>query len=188
MQKSSKFKIAANYANAWFEVEKKKKIEDKVFEEIQLLNASYSLDKTVWNALASPIDDTLVRKNILETLAKKIKLSPVSTDALLIIAENGRISFLDLILQEFSRIYYEDKGIVEVLVETAVQLSDAQNKKLHSVLETGLNSKVFLKYQINPEVLGGLRVSFNSFLIDDTLQSKLNRIKLLLNASGGDAC
>lgn len=188
MQKSSKFKIAANYANAWFEAAKDKKMEDKVFEEIQLLNASYSLDKSVWNALAAPIDDALVRKNILETLAKKIKLSPISTDALLIIAENGRISFLDLILQEFTKIYYKYNGIVEVLVETAIQLSDTQDKKLHSVLETGLNSKVLLKYQINPEVLGGLRVSFNSFLIDDTLQTKLNRIKLLLNASGGDAC
>ncbi len=186
MQKCSKFKIAANYANAWFGAAKDKGIEDKVFDEVQLLKDSYAQDKKTWNLLAAPIDDATLRQNIIESLAKKIKLSDVSTETLLITAEHGRIALLDFILDEFIRLYYQDKGITEVVVETAVKLSETQDKKLRSVLEDKLNTKVLLKYLIDPQVLGGLRVHFNSFLIDDTLQTKLKRIKLLLSSNGGD--
>lgn len=181
MQKYSKYKIAANYAYAWFNAAKDKKIEDKVFDEIQLLKASYAQDKETWNILAAPIDDDTIRQSIIETVAKKIKLSEVSTDTLLLTAQNGRIALLGFILDEFIKLYYQDKGIVEVTVETAVELSDTQDKKLRTVLEDKLNTKVILNYLVNPEVLGGLKVSFDSFLIDDTLQTKLKRMKLLLS-------
>ena len=146
MQKYSKYKIAANYAYAWFNAAKDKKIEDKVFDEIQLLKASYVQDKETWNVLAAPIDDLTVRQSIIETMAKKVKLSGVSTDTLLLTAQNGRMALLGIILDEFVKLYYQDKGIVEVTVETAVELSDAQDKKLCSVLEDKLNTKVLLNY------------------------------------------
>lgn len=184
MQKYSKYKIAANYAYAWFNAAKDKKIEDKVFDEVQLLKASYAQDKDTWTILAAPIDDDAIRQSIIKTVAKKIKLSETSTDTLLVIAQNGRIALLGFILDEFVKLYYQDKGIVEVTVETAVELSDAQDKKLRTVLEDKLNTKISLNYLVNPKVLGGLKVSFDSFLIDDTLQTKLKRMKLLL--SGGD--
>ncbi len=180
MQKYSKLKIAANYANAWFNAAKDKKIEDKVFDEVQLLQASYAQNKETWNILAAPIDDDTIKQTIIKTVAKKIKLSDISTDTLLLIAQNGRIALLEFILDEFIKLYYQDKGIVEVTVETAVALSDAQDKKLHSVLEDKLNSKIKLKYLVNRAVLGGLRINFNSFLIDDTLQTKLKRMNALL--------
>lgn len=184
MQKYSKYKIAANYAYAWFNAAKDKKIEEKVFGEVQLLKSSYAQDKNTWNILAAPIDDDKIKQSIIETVVKKIKLSDVSADALLVMIQNRRIALLGLVLDEFVKLYYKDKGIVEVMVETAVELSDSQDKKLRNVLEDKLNTQVLLKYLVNPEVLGGLKISFDSFLIDDTLQTKLQRMKLLL--SGGD--
>ncbi len=184
MQKYSKFKIAANYAYAWFNAAKDKNVEDKVFEEVQLLKTSYAQNKDIWNTLAAPVDDNSLKLSIVKDLAKKIKLSDISADALLLMTENRRMALLGLVLDEFVKSYYQNKGIVEVTVETAVELSDTQDKKLRTVLEDKLNTKVLLNYLVNPEVLGGLRVSFNSFLIDDTLQTKLKRMKLLLN--GGD--
>ena len=67
-------------------------------------------------------------------------------------------------------------------VETAVELTAAQDKKLRSVLETKLKAPILLEYTVKPEVLGGLRVRFKSFLIDDTLESKLGRIGQLIKS------
>ncbi len=184
MQKYSKFKIAANYAYAWFNAAKDKNVEDKIFEEVQLLKTSYAQNKEIWDILAAPVDDNSLKLSIVKDLARKIKLSDISADALLLMVENRRMALLGLVLDEFVKSYYQNKGIVEVTVETAVQLSVAQDKKLRAVLEDKLNTKVLLNYRVNPDVLGGLKVSFDSFLIDDTLQTKLKRIKLLL--SGGD--
>ena len=77
-------------------------------------------------------------------------------------------------------LYYKDNNIIEVNVCSAVKLSTQQNKKLKTALEKKLNSKIVLNCEIKPEILGGLKISYNSFLIDDTLQTKLSNMKKLI--------
>ena len=182
MQKISKFKTASVYARAWLDAAKDKKIEDKAFEEAKLLKAAYNQDSALWNLLAAPGDDRKIQRKIIENLAKKTNLSSITAETLALIAENGKLKATGLILDEFIKLYYQDKGIVEVRVETAVELTAAQDKKLRSVLETKLKAPILLEYTVKPEVLGGLRVRFKSFLIDDTLESKLGRIGQLIKS------
>ena len=182
MQKISKFKTASVYARAWLDAAKDKKIEDKAFEEAKLLKAAYNQDSALWNLLAAPGDDRKIQGKIIENLAKKTNLSSITAETLALIAENGKLKATGLILDEFIKLYYQDKGIVEVRVETAVELTAAQDKKLRSVLETKLKAPILLEYTVKPEVLGGLRVRFKSFLIDDTLESKLGRIGQLIKS------
>ena len=56
----------------------------------------------------------------------------------------------------------------------------AQDKKLRANLEKMLSRKVVVKYEIKPELLGGLVIKFNSNMIDDSLKSKLNRLELVM--------
>ena len=174
MQKISKFKTASVYARAWLDAAKDKKIEDKAFEEAKLLKAAYNQDSALWNLLAAPGDDRKIQRKIIENLAKKTNLSSITAETLALIAENGKLKATGLILDEFIKLYYQDKGIVE--------LTAAQDKKLRSVLETKLKAPILLEYTVKPEVLGGLRVRFKSFLIDDTLESKLGRIGQLIKS------
>ena len=96
------------------------------------------------------------------------------------IAENGRFAELPQILEAFSHIYYVRHDIAEVEVGTVRELSAAQDKKLRANLEKMLSRKVVVKYEIKPELLGGLVIKFNSNMIDDSLKSKLNRLELVM--------
>lgn len=180
MQKVSKYKTAMTYASAWLEAAKDQKQEDTVFEEIGKLNLSLKECADVWSVLAQPVDDNQEKIKIIESFAKQIKLSKISTETLKLVMENDRFSILKLIFHAFKEAYYKDKGIIEVDVETAVLLTEAQDKKLKKTLEDKLKSQIVLNYQVRPEVLGGLAIRYDSFLIDDTLAGKLKNIKKII--------
>lgn len=180
MQKVSKYKTANTYAKAWFGAALDLKEQDMTFEEVSALLKSVEEEPALWNKLASPLEEGQTK--LIEEVAKKLKLSKISSAALKEIAQNGRLKLLGLILRDFQKLYYQDKGIVEVTVDTAVNLSTKQDKKLKEVLGGMLDKEVKLVYRLKPEVLGGLAISFESFLIDDTLAFKLEQIKQTMTA------
>ena len=113
----------------------------------------------------------------MEALSTKLKLSDVTLNSLKLIAENSRLKYLNLILKEWKKLYYEKMSILEVNVETVIPLSTLQDKKLKKVLETKLKKDVKINYIINETILGGLKVSYDTFLIDDSIETKLKNIE-----------
>ncbi len=180
MQKVSNYKTAVAYAKAWFEAAKDHKAEDAVFEEARALREGIGDVLTLWNSMASPIESEHEKIEIISQLASKTKLSAITEEMLKITVYNNRLKLIPLILDEFIHLYYQDKGIIEVFAESAVPLSETQSKKLQKVLEKKLQSPIFINYQVNPAVLGGLSVRFQSYLIDDTIQNKLEKLEKLL--------
>ena len=97
-----------------------------------------------------------------------------------IVVDNERWNVIREILQEFVHLYHQKNNIAEVEVQSAVELSTAQAKKLESALENLLKQKVLVSYLVKPEVLGGLKVKYGSKMIDDTLLGKLNRMEQVM--------
>lgn len=180
MRKISNTKTASSYALSWLNAAQEKHTEEKVFEEVQKLKVAIETDAVTWARLAAPDHENQTQQKVITDLAKTVKLSSISTAALKLIAENGRLNILLPITKAFIQFYYEAKGIIEVKVETATELSKEQDEKLKKVLKEKLNAEVLLDYIIKPEVLGGLAIRYKSFLIDDTLATKLKRLEQVL--------
>lgn len=176
MQKDSEYKVAAAYATAWFEAAEDKNSEDNVFADVKLIQESLKNDVALWKKMIN----LRASAQLVDEVAKKAKLSEISRNTLKLIAENGRLKLLGQIADRFVQLFYKKKGIIEVSVDTAVALSAAQDKKLRKVLKDKLQSEIELTYQIKPEVLGGLAIRFDSFLIDDTIAHKLKKFEKLM--------
>ena len=88
--------------------------------------------------------------------------------------------YLQMVLKNWQELYYQKKSIELVNVETVTELSSSQDKKLQKILKDKLEKDVKINYIINKDLLGGLRISYGSFIIDDTLKSKLENIKKVM--------
>lgn len=177
MQKMLEQKIITSYATAWLEASFSLKKEDKVLNEIDLIIKSLEKDSLLWEKIISPNNDFEKQILTMEALSTKLKLSDVTLNSLKLIAENSRLKYLNLILKEWKKLYYEKMSILEVNVETVIPLSTLQDKKLKKVLETKLKKDVKINYIINETILGGLKVSYDTFLIDDSIETKLKNIE-----------
>ena len=65
-------------------------------------------------------------------------------------------------------------------MDSALKLSETQHKKVLSMLEQKLGKKIVVNFQVDPEILGGLRVKYGSTMIDDSVLGKLNRLEIMM--------
>ncbi len=177
MKQESKFKISSRYAEALYEAAAEKGDVTAVMKDMDVLIRDVANDKQAITYLANPLWNVDDKKDALQKVAAKLKLADETLRCLEIIAERNRFSELGMILNDFKSLYYARHGIVEVKVETVKPLSKTQDSKLKANLEKLLDKKVLIDYQIKPEILGGLVVSYGSDMIDDSISGKLNRLE-----------
>lgn len=67
-----------------------------------------------------------------------------------------------------------------IVVESAVSLDVKQTHEIESLLNKKITGKFTVKYEVNPEILGGLRLTRGGQRLDLSVLGKLNQIKKAL--------
>ena len=183
MKKSDQSKIVRSYAEALYEVSNADGLSDKILNEVLNLVNEFAKEPQIAKYLSNPIWNNEDKKRALSEVAKKCKLSKPMCGLFKTMADNGRSNLLLNVLQEFKDVFYRKENICPVLVKTVIALSDAQKKKLVSVLEKYTGKKVVIDYQIRPEILGGLLIECESKVIDDSVKGKIDRLELLMKGA-----
>jgi len=94
-----------------------------------------------------------------------------------LLVRDGQTAVLQYAADLYDQSYDELRGVQHALVETPIPLSDSQKQRLHAALEKIIGGQVSLEEQINPEVLGGLRISLGHRVIDVSLQGRLEALR-----------
>lgn len=94
-----------------------------------------------------------------------------------LIVRDGQTGVLQHAADLYDQLYDELRGVQHALVETPIPLSDSQRQRLHMVLAKIVGGQVSLEEQINPQVMGGLRISLGHRIIDVSLQGRLEALR-----------
>ena len=180
MKKNSKNKIYSTYAQSLYQAAEDSKMLDSVCKDVELLSSLINEDSQIISCLNNQIWPIASKLEAVSEISKKLKLNKETVSFLNIVIANRRVSDLAGILDEFGHIYCHKHGVEEVEVMTAKSLSSAQDSKLKNMLEKKLAKKVLIKYTVNPDLLGGLIVKYDSLMIDDSLKGKLTRLEIMM--------
>ncbi len=124
-----------------------------------------------------PFIPTSRKMEIMKGIFEKIKLDDKTERFLLLLVEKGRWELLPEILEMLPDLWNEEKGIVTFEVSSMVFLSDAQKDKLAGKLERLEQRKVFLKYRIDPDLIGGLSIRKGNIVYDASIKGNLEKLK-----------
>ncbi len=100
----------------------------------------------------------------------------------LLLADKGRSGLLEEIAREFERLVAEDEGIVHVELTTAVELSDAEAKKLLKQIEEASGHKVEATRGVDKSLIGGVVIQIGSYRLDASVRGRLERLRRELAA------
>ncbi len=181
MKKDSKNKLAASYAEALYKVSADNR--ENILADIEKLRQAVKADARILERLSNPLWKAEDKKQTLAEIGRALELNAATVNTLQLVAENGRLNALSEILDAYVRIYYAANNIAEVSVGSAVALTPDQEARLKGALEEKLRKKVVIKYQIKPELLGGLLIECGSMMIDDSVKGKLDRLELLMKGT-----
>lgn len=109
-------------------------------------------------------------------VAKLLKLAPLTTNFLGVLAQNRRLAKLPEVVRAFATIAAAARGEISAEVTSAHPLSEAQLKALAEKLKAREGKDVKLSATVDPDILGGLVVRIGSTQIDSSIRTRLNTL------------
>ncbi|MGJ0193977.1 F0F1 ATP synthase subunit delta [Pantoea sp. RRHST58] len=93
-----------------------------------------------------------------------------------VMAENGRLTALPAVLEQFIHLRDAYEATAEVDVISAVTLSDSQLTNISAAMEKRLSRKVKLNCKIDKSVMAGVIIRAGDLVIDGSVRGRLERL------------
>ena len=101
-----------------------------------------------------------------------------------VVASNRRLFALADIIKDYLMVLAGRRGEKTAEVTSAKPLSDNQKADITSALQNSVGGKVSLKLMVSPELLGGIIVKIGSRMVDSSIQTKMQRLKIAMRGVG----
>jgi F-type H+-transporting ATPase subunit delta len=101
-----------------------------------------------------------------------------------LIVRNRRLFALRDMIKTFRALLARERGEVSADVTSAHPLTPEQTQSLADTLRTSIGKNVRIDTRVDPNLLGGLVVKVGSRMIDSSLRTKLNNLKVVMRGIG----
>lgn len=127
--------------------------------------------------LMSPRFPLAEREAALSKIAETSGMSSVLKRFLLVVLQRGRISSLEEIAAGFSGIADRAAGIVQVEVTSARDIDAGERRDIEIGLSAKIDGRPIFSWSVDPEILGGLVVTFAGKVLDGSIRGQLQRMQ-----------
>ncbi len=174
--------VLARYAGALVDLAEKAKSVDKVKKDLADIDAMIGVSEDLARAITSPLLSRAEQAQIIADLSKKAKFDKLTQNFLGVLINNRRLNALSGVIKAFNAQVSARAGEVSVRVETAVKMSAAQEKSFQKKIEDALGRGVSMTSEVVPEIIGGTIVTIGSYMVDDSVRRKLERLNVALKS------
>ena len=116
------------------------------------------------------------------TSVVKSPLSDTTRNLLRAVIENGRLAALPEVAVQFHALVSERSGVSEATVYSAFPIDAAQLPAVVASLEKRFGRKLTASVQLEPELIGGIRVVVGDEVLDTSVKARLEQMKVALTA------
>jgi F-type H+-transporting ATPase subunit delta len=173
--------MAGRYATALFELALENKAIDSIKKDLDQFDALIANSADLNRLVRSPVFDADEQLRALSAILAKAGIGGLTANFLRVITTNRRLFAVRDMIRGYRMLVARHKGEVVAQVTVAENLSDNNLDALKSALKSVTGGKdIDLDVKINPAIIGGLVVQVGSRMVDSSLRTKLNSIKLAM--------
>lgn len=115
------------------------------------------------------------------------RVSELTLKFLLLLNSKGRLTHLPAIIAAFDQRVQDALGRVEVDVYTAEPMDTEQRDSVGERIASKLGKQIALHTYVEPAMIGGIKIRIGDRLIDDSLATRLRRVRDRVARDGGAA-
>lgn len=116
------------------------------------------------------------------TSVADVPLNDASKNLLRTVIENGRLSVLPEIAAQFHVLAAERSGVSDAIVYSAFPIDAAALAGVVTSLEARFKRKLNATVQVQPDLIGGIRVVVGDEVLDTSVKARLEQMKAALTA------
>jgi len=176
--------VGERYARALFDLAMEENALDATEADLGRIKAIMDESEDFMRLVRSPVFTADEQLTAVSALLEKAGISGIVGNFVRVIATNRRLFSLPGIISAFRNIVTAHKGEQVAEVTSAKSLSEADLKALQASLKSALGKDVAIDAKVEPEILGGLVVKVGSQMVDSSVRTKLNSLKIALKEVG----
>ena len=176
--------VAGRYATALFELAREANALDKVAADLDRFAATLDAVDDLARLIKSPVFTAEEQSRALAAVLDKLQIEGLTRNFLLLVAKNRRLFAAPDMTRAFRAMLARHRGETSASVISASKLTEAQVTALKQALKAALGKDVTLDQRIDAGLLGGLVVKVGSRMIDTSLRTRLNSLKVAMKEVG----
>jgi F-type H+-transporting ATPase subunit delta len=176
--------LAERYAAALFDLADERHALDEVAGDLRELRSMVRESSDLERLLRSPVLSRDEQGKAVAALAERAGLSGLTRDFLGVVARNRRLFALPGMIEGYLKQLAERRGEITAEVTVAQPLNAARQAALLEQLRRILGARVTVDIRVDPALLGGMIVRVGSRMVDASLNSRLQRLRLAMRSTG----
>ncbi|HVQ11479.1 MAG TPA: F0F1 ATP synthase subunit delta [Methyloceanibacter sp.] len=176
--------VAGRYATALFELALEQKALEQVARDLSRFGEALDAFDELVRLVKSPVFTAEEQGRALAAILEQLKIDGLTKNFLLLVAKNRRLFATPDMIRAFRAMLARRRGEMSASVTAATKLTESQVTALKQALQAALGQEVMLEERVDPGLLGGLVVKVGSRMVDTSLRTKLNSLKVAMKEVG----
>ena len=176
--------VPGRYASALFELAEEANAVDEVGTDLSrfqlLLDQSDDLRRLVRSPVFSA-DDQLAA---LDAICARAEIRGLAANFIRLVTRNRRLFAIADMIKAYRALTAQARGEIAAEVTSAEALSQTHVEELKAAIKSAVGRDVDLALKLDPAILGGLVVKIGSRMVDNSLKTKLQNLRIAMKGTG----
>ena len=168
--------IAVRYARALLKSALDQSLEERVYQEMQLLAKTFVEVPELRHTIDNPMLAKDKKEMLLLTAIGGDTASALSKAFVQLVLREDRENMILFMANSYVSLYRQQKNIIRGKLTTAVAVAPATEQKMRQMVESNTKGTVEFETEVNPDIIGGFILEYDTYRMDASVKSKLNSI------------
>jgi F-type H+-transporting ATPase subunit delta len=179
------FGVAGRYASALFSLSQDSRQTEAVAQSLAKLDALIAESPDLERLVRSPVFSAAAQRRALDAVMDREGVSGIAANFVRLVASKRRLFYIRDMIAAYRKLYDASRGVTRAEATSAAALTEENLAALKDQLKAvSGGSNVDLDVKIDPSIIGGLIVRLGSRMVDGSLRTKLNAIRLAMKEVG----
>lgn len=169
--------VSLKYARALADVALENKVHEQVLHELSTFAQLLTTHEDLRDTFANPALPFATKRGIVEELGKRMSLSKVVINFVLVLLEKARIRQFEQMVGAYQRVLDERQGIILAEVFSVQAVNDSIKQRLHDAVSRLTGKRVKMNYHQDASLIGGIKMQIGSTVFDGSIQTQLDEIR-----------
>jgi F-type H+-transporting ATPase subunit delta len=176
--------VAGRYASALYELASESKAVDSVASDLDKLSGLIEGSSDLQRLVMSPVFTAEEQAKAMGAILAKAKIGGLAGNFVQLVASKRRLFALPQMIHGYRALVARARGVATAEVTVAEAPSAKQLADIKATLKAAAGSEVDVAVKVDPAIIGGLIVKMGSRMVDASLKTKLNSIRLAMKEVG----
>ena len=167
--------ISVRYARALLKSAVQTKCDDQVYTDMATLAKSFTDVPRLRTTINNPTISQEAKRQLLITACGPAA-TPLTKRFVDLVLKEGRESFMVFIASSYITLYRKQKNIIHGRLITATTVSPETEQKMRGIVESKTQGTVEFLTEVNPDIIGGFILEYDTYRMDASVQSQLRGI------------